>query len=183
SASTPPPTSHSAARRISASVRFLLMTRRMRSEPASGATVTDRFPPAPSAAASAGVMRSALSDEGEARPPRAATSWQSAATPGRLAISAPTSPIVRRSARPRAIGAAHLLAPLEDALAVEGRRRRAGEELAQHLLRLADQEEVDELGERLGVEKGGGAAGDDERRARTALPAPQGNAGQRQAVE
>src|SRR5947199_278676 len=38
-------------------------------------------------------------------PPPAATSWQSAATPGRLAISAPTSPIVSRSARPRAIDA------------------------------------------------------------------------------
>ena len=81
------------------------MTRRMRSEPASGATVTERFPPAPTARASAGVIRSALSDEGEARPPRAATSWQSAATPGRLAISAPTRPIVSRSARPRTIDA------------------------------------------------------------------------------
>src|SRR5204862_233708 len=52
-----------------------------------------------------GGVRSALSGEGEARPPRAAASWQSAATPGRLAISAPTSPIVSRSARPRAIDA------------------------------------------------------------------------------
>src|SRR5439155_172581 len=160
SASTPPPTSHSAARRISASLRFLLMTRRMRSEPASGATVTDRLPPAPSARASPGVIRSALSDEGAARPPRAATSSHSPATPGRPAIAAPTRPIAPRSARPRAV-----------------------EELAQHLLRLADQEEVDELGDRLGVEKGGRAAGEDERRVHAALPAPERDAGQRQAVE
>ena len=74
----------------------------MRSEPASGATVTERFPPRPSAAASAGVITSALSEDGDARPPAWATSWQSADTPGRLAISAPTRPIVLRSRRPRA---------------------------------------------------------------------------------
>ena len=79
------------------------MTRRMRSEPASGATVTERLPPAPRARASSGVMRSAFSDDGEARPPAAATSWQSAAIPGMLAISAPTSPIVSRSVSPRAM--------------------------------------------------------------------------------
>src|SRR5213594_3021376 len=81
------------------------------------------------------------------------------------------------------VGAAHLLAALEDALAIRGPGRRAGKELAQHLLRLADQEEVDELGERLGVEKGGRAAGEDERPVRAPLPAPERDAGQRQAVE
>src|SRR5439155_1094301 len=45
-----------------------------RGEPASGATVTDRFPPRPRAAASAGVITSALSDDGEGRPPAAAMS-------------------------------------------------------------------------------------------------------------
>jgi hypothetical protein len=48
-------------------------------------------------------MRSALSEDGDGRPPAAAISWQSAATPGWLAISAPTSPMVRRSSSPRAM--------------------------------------------------------------------------------
>jgi hypothetical protein len=53
-----------------------------------------------SAAASAGEMQSALSDDGESRPPLAATDSAISATPGTLAISAPTSPITLRSASP-----------------------------------------------------------------------------------
>ena len=68
----------------------------MRSLPASGAIVTERVSPLPRAAASSGPTRSALSDEGEARPPRRAISLQSAAMPGWLAISAPTKPTVLR---------------------------------------------------------------------------------------
>src|SRR5207253_320965 len=91
--------------------------------------------------------------------------------------------VVCRCVAVRPVGAAHLFAALEDALAAEGLGRRPGKELAQHVLCLADQEEVDELGERLGVEKGGRTAGDDERPVRAPLPAPEGNAGQPQAVE
>ena len=65
--------------------------------------MTERLPPAPSARASAGVITSAFNEEGDARPPAAAISWQRAATPGWLAISAPTRPIVDRSERPAAI--------------------------------------------------------------------------------
>src|SRR5713101_6444318 len=54
---------------MSGSVRFLLITRRMRSDPASGAMVTLRVPPRASAAASRGVTQSALSEDGDSRPP------------------------------------------------------------------------------------------------------------------
>ena len=99
---TPPRTSDSVARRISGSLRFLLITRRMRSEPASGATVTDRVAFRPRAAAKSGVITSALSDDGEARPPAWPMNSHSPATPGWLAISAPTRPMVRRSRSPTA---------------------------------------------------------------------------------
>ena len=100
---TPSPAISAAARRMSASLRFLLITRRMRSDPASGATVTLRAPPAASAAARRGVTQSALSDDGDRRPSRDAASSASRSTPGMLAISAPTSPIVPRWASPRSI--------------------------------------------------------------------------------
>ena len=99
---TPPRTSRSVARRISGSLRFLLMTRRMRSEPASGATVTERVAFRPRAAANSDVITSALSDEGDARPPARPMNSHNPATPGWLAISAPTRPMVRRSRSPTA---------------------------------------------------------------------------------
>ena len=78
----------------------------MRSDPASGATVTLRVPPRASAAARRGVTQSAFSDEGDRRPPCADASSASMSTPGRLAISAPTRPIVSRSRRPSRTDAA-----------------------------------------------------------------------------
>ena len=77
----------------------------------------------------------------------------------------------------------HGLRPLEDRLAAEGTRKGAVEELAQHLLRLADQEEIDELGQRLGIEKRRRPPCDDQRRARAALPTPERNTGQTETVE
>jgi len=76
------------------------MTRRIRSDPASGATVTLCVALRPSAVASRRLITSALSDDGDGRPPRSATNSQSSAIPGTLAISAPTSPIVGRASRP-----------------------------------------------------------------------------------
>src|SRR6185295_9084694 len=83
-----------------ASLKFLLITRRMRSDPASGAIVTDFVPPAASAFARRGVITSAFNEDGETRPPAAATRSQVLAMPGWLAISAPTSPIVDAIPRP-----------------------------------------------------------------------------------
>ncbi len=78
------------------------MMRRMRSEPASGAMVALRVPAAARVAASVGVTQSAFNDEGESRPPAATACAASGATPGTLAISAPTRPIVLRWRRPSA---------------------------------------------------------------------------------
>ena len=68
-ACTPPPTNSSVARRISGSVKFLLITRRIRSEPASGATVTEWVLLRPIARAKSWVITSAFNEDGDARPP------------------------------------------------------------------------------------------------------------------
>jgi hypothetical protein len=50
-------------------------------------------------------MQSAFKEDGDSRPPRSTTADAMSATPGTLAISAPTSPITLRSARPRSASA------------------------------------------------------------------------------
>src|SRR5438034_3893565 len=150
----------------------------MRSEPASGATVTERFPPRPSAAASAGVITSAFSEVGDEAPADAPVPGTVVADRDEVAVL-----VVDRRIAARPVGPHHLLRPLEDRLAGEGTAEGAVEELAQHLLRLADQEEIDELGQRLGIEKRGRTPRDDERRVRAALPTAERDTGQTEAVE
>src|SRR5207245_2314794 len=132
----------------------------MRSEPASGATVTDRFPPRPRAAASAGVITSPLSDAGEARPTAAATAVARPVVANAHEVAAL---VVHRMMPLGPVRPGHLLRPLEHGLAPTRPGEHALDELPEHLLRLADQEQVDELRERLGVEERGRPARNDER--------------------
>ena len=61
------------------------------------------------------------------------------------------------------------------------RRVPALDELRDHLLALANQKQIDEIGDRLGIEKHGGAAGDDQRKiAARAIGTARGNAGHAQ---
>ena len=83
----------------------------------------------------------------------------------------------------RSICTDDVLGALEQPGAPGRTRGGAGEELRKHLLRLADEEEIDELGERLRVEKDGGAARQHERRGLPARLASQRQPGECEDIE
>ena len=90
----------------------------------------------------------------------------------------------REAVRP--VGAAHAVGRSSSSAvaAVGAPAPRRARNSRQHLLGLADQEEIDEVGERLGIEEGRRPAGDDERRVVAARGrGASGDAGEREAVE